>query len=290
MDKSNSRDLNLSYFSDSEYKRLRNIRYRQWSHRLYFIALILARILEKSLDFIVLNLRDKNPKLYYIKSIDNSHYKRIQIEGNYRKLNKHSPSDFNFIKIAQDLHSRYPPPPLPGGLKTAQRKGTYKICCMGARNGAELIALNSSLEGVNFVRSLSNAETKLTIFGTDISPTAETFQNMYEHDFHEVLPPTLGPVDVIYSNSLDQSNDPRRALHAWVDSLLPGGLLYIQMSRGHGKQSLSMLDPFSIELEFFPFVFIQWIVGKAYVESIIFPDEFSKTEVIFVIKKSAIMG
>lgn len=44
---------------------------------------------------------------------------------------------------------------------------------------------------------------------------------MYEHHFHEVLPPTLGPVDVIYSNALDQSDDPIRALRAWVDSLFP---------------------------------------------------------------------
>jgi len=167
-----------------------------------------------------------------------------------------------------------------------QGRDTFKICCMGARNGAELVSLRASLEAAGCRSNFANAETEVTVFGTDISPAAKTIENMYQLDFHEVLPPFLGPVDAIYSNSLDQSNDPRRAVHAWVDSLLPDGLLYIQMSRGHGKQSLSMLDPFSIEPEFFPFVFLQWIDGKAYIDAVLFPDVNCKTEVIFVIRKS----
>lgn len=134
--------------------------------------------------------------------LDSSYYRRIQIEANYRKFNTHSPDSFNFTRIAQDLCKRHSPPAPPEeALNLPWRKGTFKICCMGARNGAELIALGLHLDGKNFVKSLANEETKLTIIGTDISPTSRDIQNMYEHDFHEVLPSSLGPVDVIYLNS-----------------------------------------------------------------------------------------
>ena len=58
----------LSSFSDVEYKKLKSADYRKWSSRLYPVAFFLARILDKSLDFMIINLRDKNPKLYYLQA------------------------------------------------------------------------------------------------------------------------------------------------------------------------------------------------------------------------------
>jgi len=47
------------------------------SGHLGFIPLLfLAGILDKSLDFMIINLRDKNPKLYYLQALKNSFYKR----------------------------------------------------------------------------------------------------------------------------------------------------------------------------------------------------------------------
>jgi hypothetical protein len=92
----------LSSFSDVEYKRLKSADYRKWSSRLYPIA-FLARILEKSLDVMIINIRDKNPNLYYLQALENSFYKRVQIEGNIRKFDTHQSSDFNFTKIVEDF-------------------------------------------------------------------------------------------------------------------------------------------------------------------------------------------
>ena len=122
--------------------------------------------------------------------------------------------------------------------------------------------------------------------GTDISPSAAMFENMVVHDFHNPLPDNIGEVNFIYSNSLDQSNDPKKALSSWVDSLLPEGVIYLEFSRSHGKQSFSLLDPFSCETEIFPFVFLKWMDGKAFIEKSLFPLDNSSATAIFVIKCS----
>jgi hypothetical protein len=144
---------------------------------------------------------------------------------------------------------------------------------MGARNGSEVLAFESLLK-VDYV---------VNVIGTDISPNAKTVQKMIVHDFHKPLPKECGAMDFIYSNSLDQANNPRLALESWLHSLSPTGCIYLEMQRGHGKQSTSLLDPFSCEIEHFPYVFLQWDMD-GYIEKIIYPDLNNLTYGIFAIK------
>ena len=58
----------------------------------------------------------------------------------------------------------------------------------------------------------------------------------------------------------------------------------LEFTRGNGKQSFSMLDPFSCETELFPFVFLKWMSGKAFIQKAIYQEEESR-KAIFVIKK-----
>ncbi len=91
-----------------------------------------------------------------------------------------------------------------------------KRACMGARNGSEVLAFESLLK-VDYV---------VNVFGRDISPTAKTVQKMIVHDFHKLLPKECRAMDFIYSNSLDQANNPRLALESWFHSLSHTGCIY----------------------------------------------------------------
>ena len=106
---------------------------------------------------------------------------------------------------------------------------------------------------------------------------------MIVHDFHNPLPKECGVMDFIYSNSLDQANNPRLALESWLYSLSLTGCIYLEMQRGHGKQSTSLLDLFSCEIELFPYVFLKWDLD-GYIEKTIYPDPNNSTYGIFVIK------
>ena len=50
----------LSSFSDSEYAKLRNLKYRVLSSSMYGIFKLFSKITNFSLDFFVINLKEKN--------------------------------------------------------------------------------------------------------------------------------------------------------------------------------------------------------------------------------------
>ena len=91
-----------------------------------------------------------------------------------------------------------------------------------------------------------------------------------------VVPKECRAMDFIYSNSLDQANYPRLALESWFHSLSHTGCIYLEMQRGHGKQSTSLIDTFSCEIELFPYVFLQWDMD-GYIEKAIYPDTNNST-------------
>jgi len=62
------------------------------------------------------------------------------------------------------------------------------------------------------------------------------------------------------------------------------GALYVHMSRSHGKQGLSRLDPFACEPELFPYVVLNWLNGIAYVEQVIPVRDGSPANGVFVIR------
>jgi SAM-dependent methyltransferase len=64
------------------------------------------------------------------------------------------------------------------------------------------------------------------VIGTDIAPTALA-AGLVQMDFHCLPPRWHGRFDFVYSNSLDHSHDPAKAVNAWVQSLRQGGRLYL---------------------------------------------------------------
>ncbi len=74
--------------------------------------------------------------------------------------------------------------------------------CHGVRNGWEVKRLCQLL--------------KIKVIGTDISPTASSFKNCIQWDFHNVKNEWLNNIDFIYSNSFDHSYDPNLCLDNWM--------------------------------------------------------------------------
>jgi len=255
-----------SLLTTRQYRKVRNIRRRNRQVFLYPFFKFLASILERSLDFFILDLKDINPPLYYLQKKEYDEYRKIQISANIQKLNVGSNRDWSpYLKpIISDVVRRF-----------SSQKSIRGIC-MGARNGGEVRHLKTELS--KFFNSTF-------IIGTDISDTANNFPDMVVHDFHVPLPEHLTQVDFIFSNSLDQSQNPCLALTNWINALQPSGCIYLHFSRGHGKRSLSYLDPFSCETELFPFVFMNWLNGDAFIERFFRIRENKPAEVLFVIKK-----
>lgn len=104
--------------------------------------------------------------------------------------------------------------------------------------------------------------------GTDISPPPGAI-GVVEWDFHELNDAWRGKAAVIYSNALDHAYDPKKALDAWVDQLLPGGLIYIEHTILHGPQGVSASDPFGAEPMIMPYLVLEWGRGSYCVREIL---------------------
>ena len=81
-----------------------------------------------------------------------------------------------------------------------------KGICHGSRNGFEQNFFNKKKD-------------KFHVIGTDISNTVENFKDSLTHDFHKEKKEWLNNFDFVYSNSLDQSFDPRKALQTWLNQI-----------------------------------------------------------------------
>jgi hypothetical protein len=91
----------------------------------------------------------------------------------------------------------------------------HSILCHGTRNGAE-----QKLFKHHFPRAF--------VIGTEISDNTDLFQYTIQHDFHEPRDVWNGLFDIVYSNSLDHSYDPLKALRTWRAQLMPTGRLFIE--------------------------------------------------------------
>lgn len=105
--------------------------------------------------------------------------------------------------------------------------------CHGSKIGYE----------VNLFRKLLN----FNIIGTDIGDFANKYPNMIQHDFHDVKAEWVDNVDFIYTNSLDHSYDPLKALNTWRESLHKDGIMYIEWSSYHNV--VNQTDCFGAELD-----------------------------------------
>jgi len=92
------------------------------------------------------------------------------------------------------------------------------IMCHGARYGQEVDW---------FAEQFPQAKT----VGSDLFPKGHPA--VVEWDFHKQLRRWKGYFSIVYSNALDHSYDPKKALRCWFDQLQPTGRLCVQWSQWH---------------------------------------------------------
>lgn len=144
-------------------------------------------------------------------------YVKSQVEANKRKLNKVWVSEDSIKQIYNFIGD-----------------GAYKILCHGVRNGTELIY---------FKKYFGECD----ILGTEISDTASMFDNVIQWDFHDVKDEWVGSYNLIYSNSLDHSYDPEKAISSWLRCLDVKGYLVIEWSDQNERSKRS--DPLGAKLD-----------------------------------------
>ena len=181
-----------------------------------------------------INTTDRLFKIYKYKNYDE--YKDTQIFFNKQKINKVW-ADENTLKIISNF--------LKENIKSEKIKGL----CHGSRNGFEQKC---------FINEIPNAE----VIGTDISETANDYDNSIVHDFHDEKKDWIENFDFVYSNSLDQSYDPEKALNTWINQVKKDRYVIIEHSDQHGVISSGKMDPFGVEANFFPYLLTEWFGHK----------------------------
>ena len=152
------------------------------------------------------------------KHADMSEYIEAQVNANIDKFKRNWVSDVEIGIIANWVMIHLKKPEM--------------VLCHGARNGYEMFRF-----GMFFGRGT-------TVLGTDISPTASEVPDMVVWDFHEVMIELAGKVDMVYSNSLDHSYNPVKAIKAWMETLKPSGVIIIHWTPGHDNEEAKPCDCF----------------------------------------------
>lgn len=171
---------------------------------------------------------------------DYAAYKRVQEEGNKRKLDQIWAREENIAYLSDYL-------------KKKQGKVSFGLC-HGTRRGAEQVWFRKYLKGAD-------------VIGTEISKTATQFPYTIQWDFHKVKPAWKNKADFVYSNSFDHSYDPEKCLNAWISSLKPGGICIIEHS--DADHSSRELDPFGAHLVQMPYLITLWGQGRYGVREIL---------------------
>lgn len=168
-------------------------------------------------------------------SFDYDLYRRIQTEGNRRKLDQVWVLEENIAFLADYLKKHL---------------GTIEFgLCHGTRRGLEQTWFRQHLD--------------CEVLGTEISDSAEQFPNTIQWDFHQAKPEWIDSVDFIYSNSFDHSYDPETCLNTWMSCLRPtGGLCILEHSSAHGPDGVNELDPFGAYLAMMPYLITRWGRGR----------------------------
>ncbi|MGH8664218.1 MAG: hypothetical protein ACREUX_08115 [Burkholderiales bacterium] len=144
--------------------------------------------------------------------------------------------------------------------------------CHGSRNGFEQ----------NYLATKLNVE----VTGTDISETASQFPRSVQWDFHDANEQWVGHCHFVYTNSLDQSWNPRQAVSTWVDQLRPGGILFIEHTMVHSAEGASEMDPFGASPSLMPYLLAKWLGHKIAIEIMKSVKPNNKPEVwLFAVKR-----
>jgi hypothetical protein len=160
-------------------------------------------------------------------------YARVQTHWNKVKLNSVWADEGTLTRVKNILFDEF-----------GDAKKIVGIC-HGTRNGFEQ----------NFLRKLSG---KLEVIGTDISDTANNYDNSVQWDFHDANSDWNENQDFIYTNSLDQSWKPHVAVQTWLSQLKQNGLLIIEHTESHGASGASEMDPFGVRPKVMPYVLTMW--------------------------------
>ncbi len=128
------------------------------------------------------------------------------------------------------------------------------ILCHGSKSGMESVYLGDKLA--------------CEAVGTDIAPPTAA-NGVVEWDFHEQREDWINRASVIYTNALDHSFDPKKALDTWVEQLAPGGLIFIEHTMLHGPQGTSSSDPFGADPWIMPYLVLEWGQGAYCVQDMI---------------------
>lgn len=145
--------------------------------------------------------------------------------------------------------------------------------CHGTRRGYEQL---------EFSRQLGRP-----VIGTEISDTAIEFENTVQWDFHDEKKEWMSKFSFVYSNSLDQAFDPKKALSTWAAQLAPQGLLFIEHTMAHSPSGASEMDPFGAHPMVMPYLFFKWGKGEYRLVDILELKHEKKNNVwVFVICRS----
>ncbi len=189
-------------------------------------------------------------------------YREVQIYHNIRKI-KRVWADAGTLDVMADR------------LVDMFGTGEIKGICHGSRNGFEQNHLNARSSGFK-------------VIGTDISPTANDYPDSVEWDFHDENPEWAEAFDFVYSNSLDQSWQPRKALETWFGQIKRNGVLVIEHSDEQSPVAAGEMDPFGVRPVAFPYVIADWFGHQV---SISFREchkaNLKKKSWLFFIKKHA---
>jgi hypothetical protein len=162
---------------------------------------------------------------------DYDHYKKVQTYHNKRKINKIWADSKTLDLVATRLREEFP------GVK-------LKGICHGTRNGFEQNYLAENHD--------------MSVLATDISETALNYSRSVQWDFHDENPDWIGMHDFIYTNSLDQSWNPKLACTTWLNQLKDGGTLIIEHSLVHSPAGAGEMDPFGAKPAYMPYLFVSW--------------------------------
>lgn len=141
----------------------------------------------------------------YVKHLDYEDYKKNQTEANKRKIDKVWVQRETIIEIKKYCDS--------------QGSNVNNIICHGTRNGAEQ----------KYFKEIF----KCNVLGTEISDTANRFENTIQWDFHDFKEEWKDKFDIVYTNSWDHAYDFDKALNNWMKSLSDNGLLVLEHTKEH---------------------------------------------------------
>ena len=149
-----------------------------------------------------------------------------------------------------------------------------KGICHGSRNG--------------FEQAFFNEDKKYKVIGTDISDTANQFENTVQWDFHDENKEWINKFDFVYSNSLDQGWNPKTALQNWLNQLNKKGMLVIEHTEVHGPKLASKMDPFGVRPEVMPYVLAEWFGHDISIRFVRSVKENNNLDVwLFFVKKNS---